>query len=713
MTTIKKVSEGFLVAGLTFLLFILLFENVLDIPGWLKVAGRMHPMFLHFPIVLLLLSFLSLWMPFQEEKIWRWLEGLRLVAALSAVITAIMGLILSLEDDRTGNLMQWHKWGGVTVALSAFVFYYLPAIVSNRKIASRAFTVFGTIAIIATGHWGAALTHGDNYLLAPIAKEKSVPFDQALVYRDVVRPVLQQKCVSCHSEENAKGGLLMDNIEGLIKGGKTGPLFVPGAPEMSLLIQRIHLPADAKKHMPPKSKPALSEDEAALLYSWIRSGALLDKKVALLPAQDSFRLLASRFLGSPGEASPDHQFDFSPAENKTISSLNNNYRSIEPLGMGSPALAVHFYGRSNFTSKALEELLPVDQQVTELSLARMPVKDDDLKTVSRFQNLETLNLNYTDITDNGLAHLASMKKLQHIALSGTQITSTALNALASLPRLSKIFIWDTPIDSTETKLLRRKYAKLDFETGFAASDQMLIALSPPVISRPSGVIDHDTIVTIKHPFKDVDIRYTLDGSPPDSVSGILYRAPVAINSDVKLTARAFKKGWYGSSPAQSTYIKRSVKPDSIELVTPPDPKYSLTDANLLSDGDLGELNFGNGKWLGYQKNEATFNVVFSRASLISRIMLNMLQNTRNSLFPAVKIEFWGGTDKNKLSLLGKIIPSMPEKEEPSKQLKTEITFTPAMLKYIRIKAYPLAALPGWHKSKGKPAWIFVSEIVIN
>ena len=58
MITLKKIGEGVLLAMLVFLSFIVVFENHLDLPAWLFVAGRMHPMFLHFPIVLLLLYFI-------------------------------------------------------------------------------------------------------------------------------------------------------------------------------------------------------------------------------------------------------------------------------------------------------------------------------------------------------------------------------------------------------------------------------------------------------------------------------------------------------------------------------------------------------------------------------------------------------------------------------------------------------------------------------
>src|SRR4051794_15381688 len=116
MQTFKKISEGILLGGIIFLLFIVIFQHSVYIPAWLQVIGRMHPLFLHFPIVLLLLSFFTFWLPprIEHNEIW---NILRLIAALSAVVTAIMGLMLSIGDNRSGKILEWHKWGGVSIAI--------------------------------------------------------------------------------------------------------------------------------------------------------------------------------------------------------------------------------------------------------------------------------------------------------------------------------------------------------------------------------------------------------------------------------------------------------------------------------------------------------------------------------------------------------------------------------------------------------------------
>ena len=91
----------------------------------------------------------------------------------------------------------------------------------------------------------------------------------------------------------------------------------------------------------------------------------------------------------------------------------------------------------------------------------------------------------------------------------------------------------------------------------------------------------------------------------------------------------------------------------------------------------------------------------------------MLENTGGYIFPPVSVEVWGGTEKNNLKLLGKIIPQMPKKYEDAKMIQEKISFAPAEVKYLKIVAKPLQKLPKWHDGKGQRAWIFLSEIVIN
>lgn len=92
-----------------------------------------------------------------------------------------------------------------------------------------------------------------------------------------IRPILADNCYACHSAETKpSGGLRVDDRNGLINGGNTGPAILVGNPAGSLLLQRIqHM--DPKKVM-PKEGDKLTAAQLADLTTWIQEGAAWPKE---------------------------------------------------------------------------------------------------------------------------------------------------------------------------------------------------------------------------------------------------------------------------------------------------------------------------------------------------------------------------------------------------------------------------------------------------
>jgi len=88
-----------------------------------------------------------------------------------------------------------------------------------------------------------------------------------------VRPILADNCYDCHSADTkSSGGLRLDDHNAILKGGDTGPGVVPGFPEKSLLVQRLHS-VNPKQRMPKNSDP-LTDNEVTILTTWIKDGAV-------------------------------------------------------------------------------------------------------------------------------------------------------------------------------------------------------------------------------------------------------------------------------------------------------------------------------------------------------------------------------------------------------------------------------------------------------
>jgi hypothetical protein len=92
-------------------------------------------------------------------------------------------------------------------------------------------------------------------------------------FESKIRPILVDNCYPCHSQQSPKikGGLLLDTREGLLKGGDTGPVIIPGDLEQSLLIKAVRY-TDENLRMPPKNKK-LAPAQIASLEAWVKMGA--------------------------------------------------------------------------------------------------------------------------------------------------------------------------------------------------------------------------------------------------------------------------------------------------------------------------------------------------------------------------------------------------------------------------------------------------------
>ena len=105
---------------------------------------------------------------------------------------------------------------------------------------------------------------------APAPSSEAVEF-----FENKVRPIFAEHCYSCHSEkaEKIKGSLRLDTPDALLKGGSSGPAFVAGQPDDSLLIKAVRY-LDPDLQMPPKNKK-LADNQIATLEAWVKMGAPL------------------------------------------------------------------------------------------------------------------------------------------------------------------------------------------------------------------------------------------------------------------------------------------------------------------------------------------------------------------------------------------------------------------------------------------------------
>lgn len=718
----KDYKSDLLFAMNIFIAFLLVFEGQLVIPRWLQPVGRMHTLTLHFPIVLVLLAMLMEFFRhkshYQENPYYqRFTANILLAGVVFSGIAVIMGIFLSREEGYNASVLAWHKWSGVGVFfLSSAMYAWRNSLWYGSPLA-RAGAVITTLCLISAGHFGATLTHGDNFIWQPVLSEAEViPPDEALVFEHVVRPVLEKKCISCHNADKKKGQLVLTDSAVIMSGGMSGELFVAGNPQMSLLVKRMHLPTEEKKHMPPGGKPQLTEEEQALLYHWIQSGAPFASRVMDLPEEDTLRAMAVKLLASAD--THDEVFPFPAVARETLQKLNSNYRVVSPLAKNSPALTVNVYNRNAYTPGMLDELKEVKEQVISLDLGKMPVKDDDLKSIVRFENLRRLNLNFTDITGNGLQRLGLLHDLESLSISGTNVTYSELERLIpELRNLRTLSIWETSMRDTEIRELKSRFRYLTIYGGVSDEEIPVIKLNPPRLKNKSGVFEDAVVPQLFHPVKDVRIRFTIDGSEPDSSTSPLFDGGTILKASTQIKARAFKEGWLSSDVAVLNVYRSAHRPDTAVLLSKLNRVHTAKGAQTFFDHELGSFNANSpawaNNWAGFFKNDMELLVKFDTPRALSSVALNSLIETENFIFPPAHIEIWGGTSESKMRVIYRTAIELPTTYRKPFIKLYECRFDQTEVSHLKIIARPVMKLPAWHKSKNNPALMLIDEILIN
>jgi WD40 repeat protein len=116
--------------------------------------------------------------------------------------------------------------------------------------------------------WTAAVVILCADLVPALAQD--APAAAGISFRRDVAPILKRHCGTCHTKNDTGGDLNMDTVKLFAQGGKSGPAFVPGKPDDSLVIRMV---TGQKKPAMPYKQPPLPPAKIDTLRQWILAGA--------------------------------------------------------------------------------------------------------------------------------------------------------------------------------------------------------------------------------------------------------------------------------------------------------------------------------------------------------------------------------------------------------------------------------------------------------
>ncbi|WP_234736983.1 c-type cytochrome domain-containing protein [Tellurirhabdus bombi] len=483
---------------------ILLLQAAVAAPSeWALFFGHFHPLIVHLPIGFLLIAgLLEIDRLTRRQRVASHTVTLILFwSAVSATLACIFGYLLSLTGGYEEETLESHKWQGIGVALFSWVAWAAKYEKWSHKISFGQLLYLPALGVsllllLSTGHLGGALTHGSDYLtqhtpeplrsLAGIPprpeKEVAMPaitdVNQALVYEQIVGPILKSRCIQCHNAEKSKADLRLDTPEMIQKGSEDGPVLVAGKAVDSELIKVCLLPLEDDQHMPPKGKTQLTESQLTLLTWWINEGASFNKRVADLKITDDVKpALAALGGGNAPDGSsaktngptesPVLALKVAAPDAKAIEALKKAGLLVMPLAKDQHLLEVSAVNARSFNDAQAALLLPLKEQIVWLKLGNTPITDAAMSQISQLKNLQKLHLEQTKITDAGLKTLTGLPYLEYLNLYGTAITDAGMSNLSNLKALKSLYIWQTKVTEAGVEALRKANNSVEVNTGLA------------------------------------------------------------------------------------------------------------------------------------------------------------------------------------------------------------------------------------------------------
>ena len=428
--------------------------------------GRLHPMVVHLPIGFLLIAsaFDMLSYSARYRHLRNAIAPALFAGFVSAVVACVFGYLLSLDGSYDEDILERHRNAGITLAVSSAMWWALVTTwFSNYvRVGHRYTSVFGFVVVVVlgyAGHQGGSLTHGSDYLsfVEPEKPKRAKPLTiaDALVFDDVVLPILERKCERCHRRGKRKGGLIVSSYADLMKGGEDGVVIVAGNLENSELYRRITLDPEHKDFMPSDGRRPLTEEETNVIKWWIKKAqAAYDRKFASVEGHEEMLPVVAGIVGLDeakvvNTRQPNPELPMS-IDMGAVDNLRKKGMMVRVMLHAPVMLDITLPAHSDIGMIEIEDdLRSVARNVVWLNLAGNDLVASDLIVLKEMSNLEKLRLERNPVDDNLIGILSDLKHLEALNINDTKVTDRGFLKLKEHPSLKRIFRWNSRLGVAE------------------------------------------------------------------------------------------------------------------------------------------------------------------------------------------------------------------------------------------------------------------------
>lgn len=220
------------------------------------------------------------------------------------------------------------------------------------------------------------------------------------------------------------------------------------------------------------------------------------------------------------------------------------------------------------------------------------------------------------------------------------------------------------------------------------------------------------LVTLNTELPDLEIRYTIDGSEPDTLSP-RYTEPVVLDKSTTFKAVTMKDGTPAEKSMSKSFSFNKATGKPVKYLIPYSDYYKGSGEFTLVNAISGSTSHSDGEWQAWAGKNMEVVIDLQRTTNIRTISVGTLQNVNAWIFFPKKLEFYLSGDGINFRKVAEVLNDVDPLSGEIQLKQFTATIEPDSAAFVKIIARNLGRCPKGHSSEGKAAWLFVDEISVE
>jgi len=164
---------------------------------------------------------------------------------------------------------------------------------------------------------------------------------------------------------------------------------------------------------------------------------------------------------------------------------------------------------------------------------------------------------------------------------------------------------------------------------------------------------------------------------------------------------------------QDLRVEHAALGKAVGLSHPYSPNYTGGGPKALTDGARAFPHYRDPAWQGFNQHDLVATVDLGRPMPLKTVCSDYLQEVQAGIFLPVRVAYAISDDGKQFRVVATVTHDVPLKQPGPLVHRFSSKLKGVTARYVRVRAGNVKTIPDWHPARGKKAWLFVDEILVN